>query len=800
MEKYLYIRKLISAAARIFAAVAVILCGAAVLGCSGETELRLTVTEITLFVGESRDLAPYAVFTPAVGDRAFSVRTEGDCLEVDGTVVRAVKAGSDRVIVSSNGKTAELDVSVEYAPLSYFEVSAENDVQTVRDSVKPVVLTAELFGAVTDKEVSWRVRGASSGTGESFTFSPSGYGEFTVTATAGDISSERVVKIYRPTAVTATYSGELNQSGAFTPVVFSAVEAIDLRNPRSVYEWRVNGETACSSAQFSFTPQSAGEYSVELIVNGESRLISGERSVTVSAVGGRAPTGKVVFDDEGGVFIKWTGGKLRYISIIAPNGKRTDIGGADAQYSYLFSGNSFRATEFIEVFSYSAGEYEIVLGGEAVGRFTFTQIPYEAKGYAETTVLYRNSLISSREDCMLWLWEMYARGDKGGAAYALSGVDCSGAASEFSALSGARVTLSGGDGVITATFVDCVSVPTRYEMISGATTYSVLPHIEYDENNRRPAGTAFEIDKLSHSVEVSESEELLYAALNGLKPLAASGSTADRALSSAKRILSYIIGEDYTAAQTVHAVYDWLQWQILKSSTGDMTVCSNYLEGVFGSSKVSRPESASRSAMTDLGTAKAFALMCAIEGIQCTIERSGDDYYNKTLIDGQWYNTDVWDGKEVLPNGAERTCHGKLLLDDAAFGAGSADRRASDPMLSPYLNKHEGDIYFDSHITADEGYGEVKAAVFCAFSETRLGTVSVRLVGRLDVINNGVYGAELAVEADDASRAEEIAEMAARAAGEYAEEILGKELSSGAVRTVVCGNVVHLTATAGAEV
>ncbi len=63
-------------------------CGAPKLGISFLTD------GITLYVGETRDLFPYALFEPAIAeDKSFTLISRGDCVTVDGTKVTAVAVG-----------------------------------------------------------------------------------------------------------------------------------------------------------------------------------------------------------------------------------------------------------------------------------------------------------------------------------------------------------------------------------------------------------------------------------------------------------------------------------------------------------------------------------------------------------------------------------------------------------------------------------------------------------------------------------------------------------------------------------
>lgn len=758
------------------------------IGCSYTPNIRLAADEITVTVGESRDISRYVVFdAKAPTDKTLTLSSSDENIKIVGTTVRAEECGVAKVTVKWNGGSAELTVNVVERKPNALNITAENAVQTTSAAPTAVTLVASTDNlAEPENSTAWRVRGSDGEQGKTFTFTPSGYGEYTVTATLGELTATHVVKVYRPTTVTTTAR---EHNGIYS---FALTENADMRNPRSVYAWKVNGVTASAARTFDFAPDKAGEYAVTLEVNGKPVAIGGSDSYTVSVARDASPRGKVSFDERSAPVIEWTGDKrLKYISIISPDGKRTDVGGADAMYSYLFADNSFRCGDFIEIFADAPKEYRIILGGEERGEFTFLQYPSAAKQYADSKLIVRNSFITDQTDCALWVWELYARGLKTGAAYIAYGAEE--VAGEWVTTAahdlGLDATVSAVGNVLTVEFATYISRPTAYENKSGMTTYSVLPHIEYSASNRRPIGAYFAIDKASRSVDVETSEQLLYAVVTGVKPLPKSGSDAERINNVARNMLRSIIGKDYSARQKVHAVYDWLQWQIVKSDSTDPAYCGDWLEGVFGSVTVTGTRTG---AVSSRGAARSFALLCAIEGIPCAIERGGDGWFNKVELDGEWYKTDVFGGKQVAQNGTEMTSHKGLLICDEP-DAPSA-RPAVDPMMSEYTVKTEGEVYFDSYISADEysDKAQIKAAVYDAFDKTLIDdNIPIRMVGSQVTISNKKYGAQfMPDEALTSAQLEAVVLSIRQAAEAYAGEFLtGNE----SVHVNVIDNIVHLT-------
>lgn len=786
--------------------VACLLC-ALFLGCSrDDVRVGLVRGGLELTVGETRDIMPYVTFDPPTSDnRTVKLSSDSDCVRVDGTKIIAVSAGSANVIVSNVDSAATLLVRVaQKTATSLFITQSGKLIQTAAADETPQAVSFTANSDGNTDSVVWSF-GDQTLTGSAFEFEPQGYGEFTIAAALDGLVSSKTVAVYRRTQVQVRHDGYAEQRGDFSPVVFTATEAIDALNPRSRFVWFVNGAESGRGQIFEFTPKRAGEYKISLEVNGENKQIDGAQAFTVTAIGDRSPIGRLVFDDADGVYVAWNDGERpAFVSIIAPNGNRKNFDGGDATCAYLFSTGKFRATDFIEVCAnaeQAPSAYKIVLGAEGRTEFTFAQYESQAAPYISQKVLLRNSFISDAHDGALWLRELYVTGRKKATAYLARGAtgieQAIASQAEMLGLS-ASVTVDG--SILTAEISDYRNAPLQYESHIAHTAYRVAPHLEYSSENLRAADYAFAIDRIARTAVATTTEQLLLIAESGARPITEKDSSAEVVLAAAKRILRNIMGKDYSDEQKVHAVYDWLQVVAVKSKSDGGDLCGNYLEGLFGSANIDRPEGQSRAPLSEFGFAKCFTLLCRIEGLECVTAYSNGRYWNKVRLDGMWYNIDVFGAKIILPNKAELMSHAGLLIDDDAatvFGLQSDGQlRACDGSRIYYYTKSNSGV--DNYIDVREATAAaVRAAVFACFDGEKRGAITIVLVGSRESSYYNNYGCELLldVELSQAERAM-IAEYAFAAVRQYAEQREGVSFGTGesSVRVEISGNIMTVTA------
>ncbi|MDE6617797.1 MAG: hypothetical protein K2K13_02080 [Clostridiales bacterium] len=785
---------------RIALTTAVTLFAALLVGCSEkDVNIVLLRTELSLSVGESRSLLPYVNFSPATSGGTVTLNTDSDCVSIDGTTVVAVKAGAAEVTISAYGKTAVMRINVNYRAVTDFTVATENNIQTASDGeFKTVVLSAKFEGAADPQTAArWRVSDGTEYTGNRFEYTPNGYGVYTVTATVGNIAKSCEIKVYRPTEVTVRHAS-LDGVTAYSTVTFTAREMVNSLNPRSVYEWRVDDEPMGNTAMFDLVPTS-GRHNIALYVNGAQKQIDGKNELTLDVASDTYADCKVEFDDAQGVYVRYANGrKVMYICIIDPEGKRRTFDVTDAQYSHLFTDGRFRATEYITLCAPDPKAYTIIIGMDGDRcEFDFVQLDADAQEYLDNKVFCRNSFISSEGEAEQYVRELFATGAQNARCYVATDVERTMQVITAQAQRlGLNATADASGNVISLNFAQYSNRPERYETASKRTSYAELPHIEYNVENRRANDYVFASDRAAGSISVSGSEQLLIAISNELKPLTQSGDVAHTVYRSAKTALLRIIGKDYTQEKKIHTIYDWLQWFTVNSSVASNS-SGRFLEGVFASESTG-----SGYAVNSEGAAKAFALLCGIEGIECVIcYGEGYGYYNKVKLSGLWYNVDVFGGKTMIEGTTGSTGNvwftshrGLLITDDdmKRLGCNVNDGyEAFDTVNSRYMQKYDYDgVYMDNYIDKTEAeYEFVRAVVFNAFNAVTVGNTRIPFVGGEVIIYNNTYGVELACAAD-MTEAEviEISGFVNRAIDEYASEVLKATFASR--RTIIADGVI----------
>lgn len=792
------------------AVIAVSLFASFLFGCADSVNVSFSVDGLTLYIGDSRDIYPYIIFDPAVTDDKFvSVSVDGDCVETEGTILRAVKKGSATVTAVSSGGSATMEVTCIYRPAGRISVSADNAVQSAAAAadIAPVVFTAELDDYVDpDTQVVWSVNGADTAVGYTFDFSPPSFGKYTVSASVGSVRASAVASVYRATAAHIAAYGETSQEKNYSPVVFYAREDIDTRNPDSVYEWTLNGETVGTAMFYEFIPTAAGEYEIGLKLNGVSRKFENNDFATVSVTGERAPTGEVVFDDTDGVKIVWSDKQnVSSVTIASPDGSRRIFNRADIAHAYRFYAGYFDASGLIETCSNTPAEYTVRLAADGQGdEFTFTQLPLAAKQYLDTKVLCYNNFLAGATDVDLWIRELYACGEKSGDGYnaTLTNEALIEVAEHTASALGLELTFGFDGNVVHVDLGEYINSPSTPVAADLRYTYSELPHIEYDRARLRYRSDKnsykLAIERLSRTVAVENTEQLLLVSMNGARPTFTQGSSVAASFAQAKDLLVSIIGYDYNDFEKVHAIYDVVQWMTRRTS-GDRSKTCNYIEAYFtGTMELS--EGYTQGAATSEGAAKTFALLCAMEGIRCDIIGVGNDgggiyYSNAVNIGGATYNVDVY-GSKASDGGAELGSHSGLFTADEVVT--DSVYCAFDAGKTFYTRKsYYGSVYYDRYIAPEEtDYSSVKAVIFGTFGERARGEVTIPLVGSTVTVANTSFGTEIMLDkavVEDDTALQLVLSNIEKAVKEYL-VALGAQQDRLVYRIRRFGRVVHVTA------
>lgn len=705
----------------LIAAVVALLC-AALCGCSliqgilhPEGKFALSESEITLKIGETYDVT----LSNGRTDEFTLSTSDKTKVEIYGrTSIKAVgKTKTAVTITATNGKgdTAELKVNVDYADVSTVKIGVENQYQLLQsgETPKSVDFSATLNdGTNPDTVFSWK-----------FT---NGAGEEVATASGKTAS-------YLPSPG-EIYFATVTADGKTATVGFCAAKEL------LVYldKYRVGTEEKIVVRARYF--DNSGKTAKAYVYDEDGNLISttdleairsngmGEVNDTIAAIGKEGNfTLKVVVD---GVsrevnFVVKDNVAANHIEVVA-NGNLSQTTAetvtftatlspakADVESVKWYVNDKYYSTG--KTFSFkptNRGEYKVTA---EINKITKTKtIVYlsehdEARFYASHFHDYggyaQNRYITSKEELknlILFVLENKIAEITFYAGYStpetvkndVSEVrDC---VEESGIIPGYSLETSGNEFTIKFRFfadeagvIETVNSP-EYDAPDGfgdavQNTYS-KPHYDNVKKERN-----FYIDGVKETMSVSTSNMLYKAVAWGYKPVFM-GSQAEnlkQIYDNAKDALSYIVSDEMSEYEKVHAIYDYIIYNVRydhdcanaedKYVSGNLSLNEKmkyygyYLEGIF----LNKFYKKDMHAVCD-GKSKAFVLMCGIEGIAAVRisgkassdgKNFGGHAWNKVLLDlngtgdKEWYFVDTTWG-DVGDDSKEFLSHAYFLLSD----------------------------------------------------------------------------------------------------------------------------------------
>lgn len=735
----------------LIAAVVALLC-AALCGCSliqgilhPEGKFALSESEITLKIGETYDVT----LSNGCTDEFTLSTSDKTKVEIYGTSIKAVgKTQTAVTITATNGKgdTAELKVNVDYADVSTVKIDVENQYQLLQSGETPkrVDFSATLNDGTNPATVfAWKIT--------------NGAGEEVATASGKTAS-------YLPTAG-EIYFATVTAGGKSATVGFCAVEEL------LVYldKYRVGTEEKIVVRARYFDNSTFGKTATAYVYDEGGNLIStttletirsngmGEVNDTIAAIGKEGTfTLKV---DVGGVsrevnFVVKDNVAANHIEVVA-NGNLSQTTAetvtftatlspakADVESVKWYVNDKYYSTG--KTFSFKPtknGEYKVTA---EINKITKTKtIVYlsehdEAWYYASHFHDYggcaQNRYITSKEELknlILFVLENKIAEIKFYAGYStpetvkndVSEVrDC---VEESGIIPGYSLETSGNEFTIKFRFfadeagvIETVNSP-EYDAPDGFSdavqnTYS-KPHYDNVKKTRN-----FYIDGVKETMSVSTSNMLYKAVAWGYKPVFM-GSQADnlqQIYDNAKDALSYIVSDEMSEYEKVHAIYDYIIYNVRydhdcanaqdKYVSGNLSLNEKmkyygyYLEGIF----LDKFYKKDMHAVCD-GKSKAFVLMCGIEGItavRISGEASSDGKnfgghaWNKVLLDlngtgdKEWYFVDTTWG-DVGDDSKEFLSHAYFLLSDDEVKNSHVEKQGHD------YPKAEGKFDYYAHET-----------------------------------------------------------------------------------------------------
>lgn len=707
----------------LIAAVVALLC-AALCGCSliqgilhPEGKFALSESEITLKIGETYDVT----LSNGRTDEFTLSTSDKTKVEIYGrTSIKAVgKTKTAVTITATNGKgdTAELKVNVDYADVSTVKIDVENQYQLLQsgETPKSVDFSATLNDGTNPATVfSWK-----------FT---NGAGEEVATASGKTAS-------YLPTAG-EIYFATVTAGGKSATVGFCAVEEL------LVYldKYRVGTEEKIVVRARYFDNSLLGKTATAYVYDEGGNLISTTTLETIRSNGmGEVNDTIAAIGKEGNFTLKVdVDGVSRDVSFVvkdnvAANHIEVGVTGnlsqttaetvtftatlspakADVESVKWYVNDKYYSTG--KTFSFkptNRGEYKVTA---EINKITKTKtIVYlsehdEAWYYASHFHDYggyaQNRYITSKEELknlIHFVLENKIAEIKFYAGYStpetvkkdVSDVrDC---VEESGIIPGYSLETSGNEFTIKFRFfadeaglIETVNSP-EYDAPDGfgdavQNTYS-KPHYDNVKKERN-----FYIDGVKETMSVSTSNMLYKAVAWGYKPVFM-GSQAEnlkQIYDNAKDALSYIVSDEMSEYEKVHAIYDYIIYNVRydhdcanaedKYVSGNLSLNEKmkyygyYLEGIF----LNKFYKKDMHAVCD-GKSKAFVLMCGIEGIAAVRisgkassdgKNFGGHAWNKVLLDlngtgdKEWYFVDTTWG-DVGDDSKEFLSHAYFLLSD----------------------------------------------------------------------------------------------------------------------------------------
>lgn len=706
----------------LIAAVVALLC-AALCGCSliqgilhPEGKFALSESEITLKIGETYDVT----LSNGRTDEFTLSTSDKTKVEIYGTSIKAVgKTKTAVTITATNGKgdTAELKVNVDYADVSTVKIGVENQYQLLQsgETPKSVDFSATLNdGTNPDTVFSWKfTNGAgeevATASGKTASYLPSPGEIYFATVTADGKSAtvgfcaDKELLVYldkyrvgteEKIVVRARYFDNSLPGKSAKAYVYdeggNLISTMTLETIRSNGMGEVNDTIAAIGKEGAFT--------LKVDVGGVSREVSFVVKDNVAA--------NHIEVGVSGNLSQTTAELVTFTATLSP--AKADVESVKwyVNDKYYSKGKtfSFKPT--------NRGEHKVTA---EINKITKTKtIVYlsehdEAWYYASHFHDYggyaQNRYITSKEELknlILFVLEnkitsitFYAGYStpetvKNDVSYVRDCVEESGIIPGYSLeTSGNEFTIKFRFFADEAGLIETVNSP-EFDAPDGfmdavQNTYS-KPHYDNVKKTRN-----FYIDGVKETMSVSTSNMLYKAVAWGYKPvfMDEQAENLKQIYNNAKDALSYIVSDEMSEYEKVHAIYDYIIYNVRydhdcanaedKYVSGNLSLNEKmkyygyYLEGIF----LDKFYKKDMHAVCD-GKSKAFVLMCGIEGItavRISGEASSDGKnfgghaWNKVLLDlngtgdKEWYFVDTTWG-DVGDDSKEFLSHAYFLLSD----------------------------------------------------------------------------------------------------------------------------------------
>lgn len=706
----------------LIAAVVALLC-AALCGCSliqgilhPEGKFALSESEITLKIGETYDVT----LSNGRTDEFTLSTSDKTKVEIYGrTSIKAVgKTKTAVTITATNGKgdTAELKVNVDYADVSTVKIGVENQYQLLQsgETPKSVDFSATLNDGTNPATVfSWKfTNGAgeevATASGKTASYLPSPGEIYFATVTAGGKSATVGFCAVEELLVYL----EKYRVGTEEKIVVRARYFDNSGKTAKAYVYDEDGNLISTTTLETILSNGMGEVNDTIAAIGNEgtftlKVVVGEVSREVNFVVKDNVAANHIEVGVNGKLSQTTAELVTFTATLSP-------AKADVESVKWYVNDKYYSTG--KTFSFkptNRGEHKVTA---EINKITKTKtIVYlsehdEAWYYASHFHDYggyaQNRYITSKEELknlILFVLENKIAEIKFYAGYStpetvkndVSEVrDC---VEESGIIPGYSLETSGNEFTIKFRFfadeaglIETVNSP-EYDAPDGfadavQNTYS-KPH--YDDNVKKERN--FYIDSVKETMSVSTSNMLYKAVAWGYQPvfMGLQAENLKQIYDNAKDALSYIVSDEMSEYEKVHAIYDYIIYNVRydhdcanaedKYVSGNLSLNEKmkyygyYLEGIF----LNKFYKKDMHAVCD-GKSKAFVLMCGIEGITAVRisgeatsdgKNFGGHAWNKVLLDlngtgdKEWYFVDTTWG-DVGDDSKEFLSHAYFLLSD----------------------------------------------------------------------------------------------------------------------------------------
>ncbi len=215
-----------------------------------------------------------------------------------------------------------------------------------------------------------------------------------------------------------------------------------------------------------------------------------------------------------------------------------------------------------------------------------------------------------------------------------------------------------------------ISYPPLATVKSKNVLYTQLPsaNVVLEQSDRPESFNGFAVEKIAKTLEVNNSEALVYALEQGMRPVIdKNASELNELYATMKNVLRAYVSDDMTEAEKALAIYQYIilsttyDGELLEkvksgaNTDGNRSFC---LEGVF----------LDQLAVCD-GMSKAFMCLCRMEGIECVrvlgtkVDGGIAHAWNKVKVGGYWFVTDVTSGGMIVGSDEVMTLKYFLMTD-----------------------------------------------------------------------------------------------------------------------------------------